>query len=153
MKSAKKPSNKTALRWLFKRVSTARTWILVSVGLGLSSGILLIAQARFLSLIVHGAFIEKRSINQLGPLFAGLAAFIILRAALGWAREASGFYAGARIRQKIRLELLAHMVSLGPSFTSNQSTGALTSTVMEQVEAMASPAPLIMQPILPSSPT
>jgi len=136
MKSAKKSSNKTALRWLFKRVSTARTWILISVGLGLSSGILLIAQARFLSLIVHDAFIEKRSINQLGPLFAGLAAFIILRAALGWAREASGFYAGARIRQKIRLELLAHMVSLGPSFTSNQSTGALTSTVMEQVEGL-----------------
>jgi ATP-binding cassette subfamily C protein CydD len=136
MKSAKKPSNKTALRWLFKRVSQARTWILISIGLGLSSGILLIAQARFLSLIVHDAFIEKRSINQLGPLFAGLAAFITLRAALGWAREASGFYAGARIRQTIRLELLAHMVSLGPSFTSNQSTGALTSAVIEQVEGL-----------------
>ncbi len=136
MKSANRTSNKAALRWLFKQVRTASTWILISVGLGLSSGILLIVQARFLSLIVHGAFMEKRSIDLLWPYFMILAAVILLRAALGWAREVSGFYAGARIRQEIRLELLAHMVALGPSFTSNQSTGALTSTAMEQVEGL-----------------
>ncbi len=136
MKSAKKPSNKKALRWLFQRVGPARNWILISVGLGLSSGILLIAQASFLSIIVHDAFMEKKSIDQLWPLFAALMVVIILRAALGWAREVCGFYAGSGIRQEIRLELLEHIVSLGPSYTSNQSTGALTSTVMEQVEGL-----------------
>ena len=136
MKSAKRPSNKKALRWLFKRIGTARSWILISVGLGLSSGILLIAQARFLSNIVHDAFMEKRPNDQLGTLFIALLAIIILRAVLGWAREVSGFYAGSRIRQEIRLQLLGHIVSLGPSYTSNQSTGALTSTVMEQVEGL-----------------
>jgi len=134
--SAKRPSNKKALRWLFKRIGTARSWILISVGLGLSSGILLIAQARFLSNIVHDAFMEKRPIDQLGNLFIALLVIIILRAALGWAREVSGFYAGSRIRQEIRLQLLAHIVSLGPSYTGNQSTGALTSTVIEQVEGL-----------------
>jgi len=136
MKPTKKPSNKKAQRWLFKRVGRARIWILISVGLGLSSGILLIAQAGFLSRIVHEAFMEKRSTDQLWPLFAALVAVIILRAALGWAREVSGFYAGSGIRQEIRLELLTHIVSLGPSYTSTQSTGALTSTVMEQVEGL-----------------
>ncbi len=34
------------------------------------------------------------------------------------------------------MQLLAHIVSLGPSYTGNQSTGALTSTVMEQVEGL-----------------
>ena len=115
---------------------TARSWILISVGLGLSSGILLIAQARFLANIVHGAFMEKRPIDQLGTLFMALLAIIVLRAALGWAREVSGFYAGSRIRQEVRLQLLEHIVALGPSYTGNQSTGALTSTVMEQVEGL-----------------
>ena len=136
MKPVKKPSNKKAQRWLFKRIGRARIWVLISVGLGLSSGILLIAQARFLSTIVHDAFMEKRSIDQLWPFFAALAVVIILRAALGWAREVSGFYAGSGIRQEVRLELLAHIISLGPSYTSTQSTGALTSTVMEQVEGL-----------------
>ncbi len=136
MKPTKKPSNKKAQRWLLKRVGTARIWILISVGLGLSSGMLLIAQACFLSRIVHDAFMEKRSTDQLWPLFIALVAIIILRAALGWAREVSGFYAGSRIRQEVRLQLLEHIVALGPSYTSNQSTGGLTSTVMEQVEGL-----------------
>ena len=136
IKSAQRPSNKKALRWLFKRIGTARSWILITVGLGLSSGILLIVQARFLSNIVHDAFMEKRPIDQLGTLFVALLAIIILRAALGWAREVSGFYAGSKIRQEIRLQLLSHIVSLGPSYTGNQSTGALTSAVMEQVEGL-----------------
>jgi len=136
IKTVQRPSNKKARRWLFKRVRTARSWILISVGLGLSSGILLIAQARFLANIVHGAFMEKRPIDQLGTLFMALLAIIVLRAALGWAREVSGFYAGSRIRQEVRLQLLEHIVALGPSYTGNQSTGALTSTVMEQVEGL-----------------
>jgi hypothetical protein len=37
-----KSSNKTALRWLFERVGAATTWILLSVGLGLIGGVLLI---------------------------------------------------------------------------------------------------------------
>ena len=90
MKSAIKPSNKKALQWLFKRVGPARSWILISIGLGLSSGILLIFQARFLSLIVHNTLMDKRSIGLMWPLFASLAAIIFLRAALGWAREVTG---------------------------------------------------------------
>jgi len=136
MQFVKKSINKKALRWLFKRVGASRSWILLSVVMGLGSGMLLIVQARFLARIVHGAFMENRSVDGLLPLFSALAGVIILRAVLGWAREVSGFYAGAKIRQQVRMELLAHIVSLGPSYTSRQSTGALTSTALEHVEGL-----------------
>ncbi len=136
MEPGKKATNKTALRWLFKRVGAARTWILLSVGLGLSGGALLIFQARFLARIIHGAFMEKLSIDVLLPLFMVLAGIILLRALLGWAREVSGFYAGAKIRQDVRMALLEHIFSLGPSYTSRQSTGALASTALEHVEGL-----------------
>ena len=136
MQSVKKSSNKKARRWLFKRAAAVRIWILLSVALGLSSGLLLIVQARYLSLIVHGAFIESRGTNALWPLFAILAGIIFLRAILGWARETAGFYAGAKVRQEVRTELIEHIISLGPGYTSRQSTGALTSTALEQVEGL-----------------
>ena len=136
MTPTQKPSNKKALRWLFKRVDRARSWILISMGLGLGSGLLLIAQARFLSLIVHGVFMEKQSIDQLWLFFVFLTVIAVFRASIGWAREVAGFHAGAKIRQDIRMELLRHVVSLGPYVAGNQSTGALTSTVMEQVEGL-----------------
>jgi ATP-binding cassette subfamily C protein CydD len=136
MQPANKSFHKNARRWLFKRAVAARTWILLSVALGLGSGLLLIVQARFLAQIVHGAFMESRGTDRLWPLFAILAGVIILRAFLGWARETAGFYAGAKIRQEIRTELLAHIVSLGPGYTSHQSSGALASTVLEHVEGL-----------------
>jgi ATP-binding cassette subfamily C protein CydD len=136
MDPGKKPSNKTALRWLFKRVGAATTWILLSVGLGLSGGVLLIFQARFLARIIHGAFMENRSIDVLEPYFYILVGIIILRSLLGWARGVCGFYAGAKIRQEVRMALLDHLFSLGPSYTSRQSTGALASTALEHVEGL-----------------
>ena len=136
MKHARKSSHQNARRWLLKRASAARTWILLSVALGLSSGLLLVVQARFLARIVHGAFIEGRGTDMLAPLFAILAGVIILRSILGWARETAGFSAGARIRQEIRTELLAHIVSLGPGYTSRQGSGALASTALEHVEGL-----------------
>jgi ATP-binding cassette subfamily C protein CydD len=136
MEPEKKSSNKTALRWLFKRVGTARSWILIAVGLGLSGGVLLIFQARFLARIIHGAFMENRSIDVLMPLFALLVGIVILRSLLGWAREVCGFHAGAKIRQEVRMALLNHIFSLGPAYTSRRSTGALTSTALEQVEGL-----------------
>jgi ATP-binding cassette subfamily C protein CydD len=136
MQPDKKSFHKRARRWLFKRAAAARIWILLSVVLGLGSGLLLIVQARFLAHIVHGAFIEGRGTDRLWPLFAILAGVIIVRAVLGWARETAGFYAGAKIRQEVRTELLAHIVSLGPGYTSHQSSGALTSSVLEHVEGL-----------------
>ncbi len=136
MDPGKKPSNKTALHWLFKRVGAATTWILLSVGLGLSGGVLLIFQARFLSRIVHGAFMENLAIDVLEPYFYMLVGIIVLRSLLGWTRSVCGFYAGAKIRQEVRMALLEHIFSLGPSYTSRQSTGALTSTALEHVEGL-----------------
>ncbi|MGB9440933.1 MAG: ABC transporter transmembrane domain-containing protein, partial [Desulfobacterales bacterium] len=136
MVPGKKSSNKTALRWLFKRVGSARSWILLSVGLGLSGGVLLIFQARFIARIIHGAFLENRAIDALVPFFIVLVAIIILRSLLGWARGVCGFHAGAKIRQEVRMTLLEHIFSLGPAYTSRQSTGALASAALEQVEGL-----------------
>ena len=136
MDPGKKSSNKTALRWLFKRLGAATTWILLSVVLGLSGGVLLIFQAKFLARIVHGAFMENLAIDVLKPYFYILVGIIILRSLLGWARGVCGFYAGAKIRQEVRMALLEHLFSLGPAFTSRQSTGALASTALEQVEGL-----------------
>ncbi len=136
MKPATRSDHKFARRWLFKRAFAARTWIMLAVALGLSSGLLLIVQARFLARIVHGAFIGNQGTDALWPLFAILAGVISLRSVLGWARESAGFYAGASIRQALREELLEHIVSLGPGYTSRQSSGALTSTVLEHVEGL-----------------
>lgn len=65
MDIAKKSSHKKSRHWLFKHALAVPTWLLLSVTLGLSSGLLLVVQARFLAHIVHGAFIEGRDTDML----------------------------------------------------------------------------------------
>ncbi len=136
MDLAKKSINKESLRWLFKRAGTARIWVILAVGLGLGSGILLIAQARLLANIVHGAFMDNLSRHVLWPYFVALFGVVMVRAVLGWGREVAGFHAGAKVREEVRMSLMEHIFTLGPAFTSRQRTGALASTAMEHVEGL-----------------
>jgi ATP-binding cassette subfamily C protein CydD len=127
---------KTGLRWLFKQLTPARGWLGLSVGLGLGSGLLLIVQAGFLARIIHGAVIDGKSQETLWPFFIVLVGIYLARSLLGWGREVSGFEASARIRQQVRSTLMAHITRLGPAYVSGRNTGALASTVMEQVEGL-----------------
>ncbi len=129
-------SGQPALKWLFRRARTARLWIALSVGLGFGSGLLLIAQAALIAHLIHAIFIEALPRSELTRFFVLFAMVVAGRAVMAWAREIAGFHAGARVRAEVRLRLLEHMTAAGPAFTRRQQTGALASTVVEQVEAL-----------------
>jgi len=124
------------LKWLMGNVRHARIWILISVSAGFAGGLLLILQAALLSRIIHGAFIDELSRSILNPLFLILCALIALRAGLAWVREVSGFHAGSGIRQEVRKALIHHIGDLGPVKADHPHSGALSTTIVEQVEAL-----------------
>lgn len=124
------------LGWLFANVRPARRWILLSVAAGFSGGLLLILQARLLSGIIQSAFIDDISRTLLTPEFFMIGAVVGVRAVLAWAREVWGFRAGAAVRREIRLALMTHIGELGPAHPHGLHSGALASTVVEQVDAL-----------------
>jgi ATP-binding cassette subfamily C protein CydD len=136
MNGTKPVKNKTALRWLRSQSRIARQWLLISVGMGVASGLLLAGQAHLLSRIVHDAFMEGVPRSRLTPMFVYLLAIIAVRAALGWWREIAGFKAGAAVRGEVRQALLNHLVDIGPVGISRLPAGSLVSNVLEQVEAL-----------------
>lgn len=127
---------KTGQRWLFKQLSPAKGWIGLSIGLGLSSGLLLILQAGCLARIIHGVVIDGKNRETLWPYFAALVGIYLIRSLLAWGREVSGFEASAKIRRQVRSTLMSHITRLGPAYVSSRNIGALASTVMEQVEGI-----------------
>jgi len=131
-----KSSSPKPLRWLLGCTRPARQWIALSVGLGIAGGMIMIVQARCMARIIHATVVEGAHRDDLLPLFARLLILVGARAVLGWARESAGFQAGARIREEVRMALVAHITRLGPAVISRWKTGALASTVMEQVEGL-----------------
>lgn len=131
-----KPMTPKPLRWLLGCARPARQWIALSVGLGIAGGMLLIVQARCVARIIHATVVEGARRDDLWPLFALLLILVGVRAVLAWGRESAGFQAGARIREEVRMALMAHITRLGPAVIARWKTGALVSTVMEQVEGL-----------------
>ena len=136
MNPAPAHTSKPALKWLFQRARTARVWIALTVGLGFGSGLLLIVQASLIARIIHGVFIENLPRAELTRSFGLFALVVGGRAALAWAREIAGFQAGARVRSDVRRLLLSHLTTAGPALTIGRPSGALASTLLEQVEAL-----------------
>jgi len=136
MNPVKKKSNKSALQWLLEQARPARKWVLLSIGLGFCSAVLIIVQAALLAHMIHSAVIRDMTWRDLWPFLAAFIGVIGVRSVLGWGRELAGFYAGASVRLKIRTALMEHIFKLGPAYTSGQRTGALSSTLMEQVEGL-----------------
>jgi ATP-binding cassette subfamily C protein CydD len=131
-----KSTDKQSLRWLFRQIRPARNWVYLSVGLGFAGGLLLVVQAGFMAGIFQGVFMDNLPRDMLLPLFVGLAVAVVLRAGLAWGREVTGFMAGAKIREEIRMTLMERIVELGPAYTGRQKTGGLSSAVLEQVEGL-----------------
>lgn len=136
MNPAQSVKNKTVLRWLRTQSRAARFWLLLSVALGLGSGILLVGQAHLIARIVQDAIMDGVGRARLLPLFWVLVVIIVARAGLGWCREIAGFKAGATVRGAVRRALLDHMVATGPVGLSHLPAGSLVSNALDQVEAL-----------------
>lgn len=136
MNPLRKQSSKQQLKWLLKCARPAQTQVLLVIGLGLCSGLLLVAQAGLLAQIVQAVFIDRVPRHLVTGRFVWLAAVIVFRAGLAWGKEVAGFQAGARVREEIRIALIKHIVDLGPAYTDRQKTGDLASVVLEQVEGL-----------------
>ena len=135
MRGANTPPSKP-LTWLVGCIRHAWIWILICVAAGFSGGLLLILQAWLFSQIIHGAFIDGQSQANLFPLFITLCAVVAGRSAIAWVREISGFKTGAQVRQEVRLALMQHVGDLGPTHKDVPHSGALSTVVVEQVEAL-----------------
>jgi ATP-binding cassette, subfamily C, bacterial CydD len=136
MTTGKPVKDKPALRWLRSQSRVASRWLLLSVALGVGSGLLLVVQAWLLARIVYQAFMAGLERERLLPLFLVLITIIVVRAGLGWWREIAGFNAGAAVRGEVRKAIMNHIVQTGPVGISHLAAGRLVSSALEQVEAL-----------------
>ena len=136
MKAKRSKTSHRTYRWLIGRAKSSRRWVVVSILAGYCGGLLMIAQAYFLSGLIHRAFIGRQPLQSLWPSLTMLAVAILLRAAALWCREMSGFMTGAAVRRNVRQALMVHLFGLGPAHRSSRKSGELAAAAIEQIEAL-----------------
>lgn len=123
-------------RWLAGRAGPVRGWLGLAIAAGLAGGGAVIAQAGLLAAIAHGTIVEGRPPGALMPAFAGLVAAVLARSGADWARQAAGTAAAARVRRRLRAELLEHVGRLGPVRLADVHSAGLASRLLERVDAL-----------------
>lgn len=110
--------------------------LLAAVICGLAGGVLAIAQAQRLSALVTRIFLGGQSLAQVIPLFGALLILFALRALFTLLGEVTGTLAAARIQSRLREQLYAKLLRLGPAFSGGESSGELTAVFQQGVDAL-----------------
>jgi ATP-binding cassette subfamily C protein CydD len=111
-------------------------WLRLSVGLGLLSGLLLIAQAWLLAKTVNAVIFTQATLPDVMPWLWGMLALFVLRAGLAWASEQSAFHAAVQVKLALREQLYQHVQKLGPAWLSHERSGDILNTLSDGVEAL-----------------
>lgn len=129
-------SERDISRWLMRLYRQAGGSAFVALILPVLSGALLIGQAWLLAGVLHEAVVGKAAIAALLPSIALVGTLIAARAALSATSEIFAIKASEGLKANLRHSLLNMVLDRGPLWTSGQSSGALSTALIEQVEAL-----------------
>ena len=123
-------------QWLSARARTTGTPGKLAIALPLLSGALLVAQAFILAGALGEAIVHGRSLPDLLPAIGLFATIVTLRLLLNGAAEIFAVDSAEAVKQQLRGSLVTDLISRAPSWTAARSSGALSSLMVEQVDAL-----------------
>ena len=123
-------------RRLLQYAGTTKTYLAACVTLGLAVAGLLIAQATLLADMITGAFLDGRTLSDLGIPMILLGAVVIGRALVAWTQQVAAYRSGAAVKAQLRSRLLDHTVRLGPGWLSEERSGELATLATQGTEAL-----------------
>src|SRR5215470_20019093 len=107
-----------------------------TIVLGILGVIATIAQMTLLSGVVNAVFLSHRGLTQVLLPLALLPGVLILRASLLWGREVTARRAAILLKASLREQVFAHLLRLGPAWSSGERTGELAAVVNEGIERL-----------------
>ncbi len=109
---------------------------MLTIALSLSAGLLILAQAWFLSATIDRVFLGGQPLQQVTPLILILLAVMSLRAVLQSGSEIAANSVAVRVKTDLRRVLFDHLLALGPAYARGERTGELTAAAVEGVESL-----------------
>lgn len=121
---------------LLRHARATRTFLAVSVALGVLGALAIVAQAWLIAEIVAGAFVHGESTAALRTAIAALLGVALFRALLAWASELAAARSSALAKSQLRAALLARAPELGADPSRQRRTGELAVLVTRGVDAL-----------------
>jgi thiol reductant ABC exporter CydD subunit len=113
-----------------------RTFLFLSVGLGVLSALLIVSQAWLLADVVSRAFLGSSSLAALRTPLVLLLLVVLARATVAWLAELAASRSSARAKSQLRAALLQRTAALGLEHSREQRTGELAVLATRGIDAL-----------------
>ncbi|MGD9794322.1 MAG: thiol reductant ABC exporter subunit CydD [Acidimicrobiia bacterium] len=121
---------------LLRYAGATKTYLAVSVGLGVATAALVVTQAELLSKIIADVVATGLSISATSTLMVGLAAVIVGRIVVAWMQDSAAQRSASLVKGQLRQQLLAHTVELGPRSAGEVSRAEVATLTTRGVDAL-----------------
>src|SRR5260370_25478306 len=108
----------------------------LTIVLGTLGAIATIFQMTLLRVVVNAIFLSQRGLTSVILPLALVPGVLILRASLLWGREVTTQSAAILLKASLRERVFAHLLQLGPAWSSGERTGELAAVVNEGIERL-----------------
>ncbi|MEE4303083.1 MAG: thiol reductant ABC exporter subunit CydD [Wenzhouxiangella sp.] len=102
----------------------------------LAQALLIVGQAWLLSTAISAVLVDGRPVSDMAPSLFALLAVLLGRAAVDAGRSWYASGVAARVRAELRPRLFRQIARAGPGYASRAGAGALTTTLIEQVDLL-----------------
>lgn len=123
-------------RRLARSSRTARNHLIVTVGFGLLTTVLIIAQATLLAKVIAGVFLGGDDFGDVAGLLGWLVAISIARGLVGAGFESTGRFGASKVMAELRSRLAGHLLLRRPGALQRESSGELVTSAIDGVEAL-----------------
>lgn len=128
--------SKSNYKWLMRESKPATRWLFITITLGILSGLSIIAQAALLAFLIDRVTLHHATLTILHNNLSLFLGIIIFRSTLSFLREQTSFQATKTVKESVRKKIFEHLMRLSPITLAQFKTGALTSSLLEQIEAL-----------------
>jgi ATP-binding cassette subfamily C protein CydD/ATP-binding cassette subfamily C protein CydCD len=119
---------------LLRYARSARSYLAVTVALGVALAALIVAQASLLAYGITAVFLHGAAVADLAPVLAGLAVVVAGRCVVAWAQEVAAARCAAGAKSELRRLLFARLAALGANRAAR--TGAVVTLVTRGLDAL-----------------
>jgi thiol reductant ABC exporter CydD subunit len=123
-------------RRLLRGAQATRGPLALTIGLGAGGGVVVVAQAYLLSLVVSQVFLGGSTLSGVMSLLVTFLLLSLVRAGLTWGAETAADRVANRVKHDLRARLTAHLLALGPAYARGERSGELANTAVEGIEAL-----------------
>jgi ATP-binding cassette subfamily C protein CydD len=121
---------------LVKYARATRTFLHLSVALGVIAAILIVAQAWLLAEVVAGAFKDGKGLGELQAPLIALLCVVVARSGVAWGAELAAARCSATAKSQLRGALLERIAQVGLDSSREERTGDLATLATRGIDAL-----------------